>query len=355
MIIGTCGFCSTGSSAVSDYLKEFDENQVLDDMEFTIPYRPDGLLDLEYHLVQNPCRDDGSSIAIPRFRRLMKRQNRSFHKKYGISLDQLQSNVDDFINQLVQFRWYGTRRSDTELYPSNFYFYIGNLVMKRRVIPWINTKLGRCVDMYPYRDLEVSVNPPTFTQASKQFVKNLLSFMGGDFTKNIVLDQPFIGDDPLKTFHFYDNPKAIVVDRDPRDNYLFTKKMLYKTGKYIPVDTVENFVKYYRLLRDGRPYKNDSDKILRMHFEELVYDYDVATSKIRQFCELGSNPHPLTIFDPQVSMPNTQLFLRFPEFAKDISYIEKELPEYLFDFDKYPRPTLKEEMFEGKSPLNKRR
>ena len=25
MIIGTCGFCSTGSSAVSDYLMEFDE------------------------------------------------------------------------------------------------------------------------------------------------------------------------------------------------------------------------------------------------------------------------------------------------------------------------------------------
>lgn len=354
MIIGTCGFCSTGSSAVSDYLKEFDENQVLDDMEFTIPYRPDGLLDLEYHLVQNPCRDDGSSIAIPRFRRLMKRQNRGFHKHYGISYDILQSNVDDFINQLVQFKWHGTRRSDTELFPSDFFFYFGNLIMKRRVIPWINKKAGRCVDLYPYRDLEVSVNPALFNEASKHFVRNLLSFMGADFSKNIVLDQPFIGDDPQLSFHFYDNPKAIVVDRDPRDNYLFTKKMLYKTGKYLPVDTVENFVKYYKLLREGRPYKKTSTDVLLIHFEELVYNYDTATEKIRNFCNLGTNPNPLSIFDPAVSMPNTQLYLRFPEYADDIKYIEENLSEYLFDFDKYPKPTMNGKMFEGKSPLNKR-
>ena len=50
MIIGVCGFCSTGSSAVSDYLKEFKENQVLDMLEFTLAYIPDGLGDLEYIL-----------------------------------------------------------------------------------------------------------------------------------------------------------------------------------------------------------------------------------------------------------------------------------------------------------------
>ena len=42
MVIGTCGFGSTGSSAVSDYLKEFDENCTLDRAEFTIVHFPDG-------------------------------------------------------------------------------------------------------------------------------------------------------------------------------------------------------------------------------------------------------------------------------------------------------------------------
>ena len=73
MVIGTCGFASTGSSAVSDYLKEFDQNQVLDRFEFTIPYLPDGLEDLEYNLMQHISRDDSCAIAIPRFKRFMKK------------------------------------------------------------------------------------------------------------------------------------------------------------------------------------------------------------------------------------------------------------------------------------------
>ena len=72
MIIGTCGFCSTGSSAVSDYLKEFDENQVLDGVEFTYVYLPDGLEDLYYHTTNKISRDDSSSIAIPRFKKFIK-------------------------------------------------------------------------------------------------------------------------------------------------------------------------------------------------------------------------------------------------------------------------------------------
>ena len=355
MVIGTCGFCSTGSSAVSDYLKEFDENRVLDGMEFTIPYRPDGLLDLEYHLVQNPCRDDGSAIAIPRFRHLMKRINRSIHLKYHISEERLQENVDDFIDSIVQFRWHGTNRSDAELNPSKFFYYFGNIIMKGKVIPRINRLAGHCVDMFPYRDLEVSINPVSFDEASKKFVKNLLSFMGADFSQNIVLDQPFMGDDPTISFKFFDNPKAIVVDRDPRDNYLFTIKMLYKSTKYMPVDSVQDFVKYYKLLRNNRPYKNPNDNILLLHFEELVYDYEAATKKVREFCGLGENPRPLSIFDPKISMPNTQLFLRFPEYQEDMRYIEEQLPEYLFHFENYPKPDLSGEMFEGKSPLNKKR
>ena len=35
MIIGACGFGSTGSSAVSDYLLEFEGTSVLDKIEFT--------------------------------------------------------------------------------------------------------------------------------------------------------------------------------------------------------------------------------------------------------------------------------------------------------------------------------
>ena len=353
MIIGTCGFCSTGSSAVSDYLKEFDENQVLDGFEFTIPYLPDGLEDLEYNLTSHICRDDCSSIAIPRFRRFMQKYEFHLNRLYSLSPEKLHEITERLIEQLVQFKWHSLRRSDVLLYPTKFYRLFGWRIMRGKVIPWLNKRKGHCVDIYPYRDIEVSINPSNFESAAKEFLKEILEGMGADFSKNIVLDQPFIGEDPVRSFHFFENPKAIIVDRDPRDNYLFTKKMLYKYSNIMPVDTVQNFVTYYKLLREGRPYKTPNKDVLCMHFEEMVYDYDKATAKIREFCGLGENPHPLSIFDPKISMPNTQLYLRYPEYADDIKYIEDNLPDYLFDFSPYPKPDTNGKMFQGRSPLNK--
>lgn len=349
MIIGTCGFCSTGSSAVSDYLKEFEENQVLDDIEFVFPYLPDGLEDLEYHLTKSISRDESSAVAFTRFRRFMK-----FHKNEVVINTSIESAeydkiVEDFISSLVQMRWTGVRRSDGLLFYNYLYRRVGLSLMQQRVIPFINSKFKKCVDLYPHRELELSVMPENFTEAARHFVSSLLLAMGADFSRNIVLDQPFTGDDPVKSFHFFEEPIAFVVDRDPRDNYIFAREFLYKKDKYMPIETVESFVKYYALLRDNRPYKLHNDKVMRLHFEDLVYNYDATTKKIREFCKLPENKRPQTIFRPERSMANTQLFRRFPKYAKDVKYIEKELEDYLFDFSKYKASNLNGQMFMGKA------
>lgn len=75
MTIGVCGFFSTGSSCVSDFLKEFDENVVLDDIEFTLPFMPDGIDDLRYHLHEGSLKFQSSVVAIERFRKLCKNNN----------------------------------------------------------------------------------------------------------------------------------------------------------------------------------------------------------------------------------------------------------------------------------------
>lgn len=72
MIVGVCGLGYTGSGAVLDLLKEFDENYVIDAMEFALAYTPDGLEDLEYHLVKSPSRYFSSDIAIKRFKNYIK-------------------------------------------------------------------------------------------------------------------------------------------------------------------------------------------------------------------------------------------------------------------------------------------
>lgn len=355
MIIGTCGFASTGSSAVSDYLKEFDENQVFDRFEFPLCFLPDGLEDLEYHLTQHVCRDDSCGIAIPRFRRCLEKIFWPIlRKQFNVSDAQIEKITEEFIGSIVQLEWKTAKRTDILLNPSKFFHYFGIKIMKKRVLPRIQRKVGHVVDMWPYRKVEVSIYPENFEEAARQFIRNILTLMGADLNKNIVLDQPFLGSNPVRSFHFFDNPKAIVVDRDPRDNYLFTKLVLYKTENIIPVNDVKTFVKYYRLLRDNHPYKQPNDNVLNIHFEDMVYDYENTTAKIRDFCHLTDNQRPKSIFDPNLSMANTQLYLRYPEYAADIEYIKKELPEYLFDFDKYPKPSLSGKMFSGRSPLNRR-
>ena len=115
MIIGTCGFCSTGSSAVSDYLREFEENQVIDNLEWTLTYLPDGLEDLEYHLTKNINRDDSCAIAIPRFRRLMQYY---FEKQIPLPRNEARGITESFLNEIIQMKWRSVRRTDSLLYPT---------------------------------------------------------------------------------------------------------------------------------------------------------------------------------------------------------------------------------------------
>ncbi len=355
MIIGTCGFASTGSSAVSDYLKEFEENQVFDQFEFTLPYLPDGLEDLEYHLTKHVCRDDSCGIAIPRFRRYVKKMLIPILiRRYPVSQEQIEFITEKFIQSIVQLEWKTAKRTDILLHPSWFFYLLGDRMMKRRILPRIQRKVGHVVDMWPYRKVEVSIYPENYVEAAKQFIRDILGLMRADFNKNIVLDQPFLGSNPVRSFRFFDHPKAIIVDRDPRDNYLFTKLVLYKTENIMPVNDVKTFVKYYRLFRDNHPYKQPNDDVLCIHFEDMVYNYENTTAKIRDFCHLPQNPRPKSIFDPSLSMANTQLFLRYPEYSADIEYITRELPEYLFDFGNFPKPSTSGRMFSGSSPLNKK-
>lgn len=353
MIIGTCGFCSTGSSAVSDFLKEFDENQVIDDIELTMVYLPDGLEDLDYHLNRNINRDDNCGIAIPRFRRFMHTYEHSVSVYNGIPESEVRKKTETYLDSLIQLKWKSTRRSDFQLYPTWFYRNIGVRLIKQRLLPILNKLTGKRNLLYPYRTLDVCVHPDDFLKKTQDFVRWYLECYGADFSKNIVLDQPFIGNDPAKSFKYYGDALAIVVDRDPRDNYIFTREVLSKEGGFMPTEKVEDFVLYYKLLRDKMPYKEPDERILRLNFEEMVYDYDKATRKIRKFCNLPENPRPLSVFDPKMSINNTQLILKFPQYKKDVEYIERELPEYLFDFDKFPKPDNTGKMFMGKSPLNK--
>lgn len=356
MMIGVCGFASTGSSAVLDYLKEYNSLSVLDNKEYVFTFYPDGLENLEYHLFEGASKYESSAVAIERFRRFIYcyfiRTARNEIESQAIN-----DATETFISSITQAKWDGYGASDYQLNCGKYYRSAFSMLtyklMYAHILPRLKKISDKDYDGILRHPMEFSVAPDNFLEQAKLYVRRMLEIYGADFTKPIVLNQPFCGNNPAKGFHFFDEARAIVVDRDPRDNYLFAKKFLRGRFRQIPSDNVESFVSYYRHMREGQPYQFSDSRVLRIQFEDMVYKYEDTTKVINDFCGLNPSDRVNTYFVPSDSINNTQVFKRFPECHEDVKYIEEHLSEYLYPFELYGEVNPKGKMFYGRSPLNK--
>ncbi len=347
MIVGACGFGSTGSSVVTDFLGEFATFFIKDDLEFSWVSSVDGLLDLEQAVMHPHGRTLQSIVAIERFRKAAARKARMF-ARHGHSAATFLADADRFIDAITMSKWpwYDPLESPRWVYKSRYFL---QTLMKRKIIPRLELRLGRHATCWPLTEVRFSAHPANFYAEAKKLVMSTLSAMTGG-AENIALDQPFPGNNPQACFPYFDDPYAIVVDRDPRDNYVFARTRMLGKFHYVPINRVEDYIAYYRGLRKDQPYLEDHPRVLRIRFEDMVYEYEKTSAKVREFLKLPENPAPKSIFDPALSVANTQVFRRFPQFADDVAKIERELPEYLFDYSKYPPPDPGKKMFYGKSP-----
>ena len=69
-VITCASYYGTGSSAVTDFITEFDNVYSMGDYEFRFLHDTDGIADLEYHLVWNHNRHN-SGHAIKRFKKIV--------------------------------------------------------------------------------------------------------------------------------------------------------------------------------------------------------------------------------------------------------------------------------------------
>ena len=346
MIIGACGFGSTGSSVITDYLKEFDDIIVNDSFEMAWVSRPDGLIDLERAVMHPKNRTADSITAIERYIALVDSTAKRF-EAHGLSAADFKKSAEKFIDEITTTTWYS-------------YQYSYSLKSKdclrafaiRYIIPRIERKKGCHANIWPLEKVRFSVKPANFYTAAQAHVDDILTGFGMDQNRICAADQPFPGNDPQACFPFFKDPYAIVVDRDPRDNFVFARTRMLGKFHYMPINDVMDFIAYYRALCKDQPYLQPDPRVLRIHFEDMIYEYEKTTELVRSFLHLPENPRPKSVFDPELSIANTQVFKRFPQFADDIKIIEAELSEYLFDFSKYPEPDKTKKMFFGKSPKN---
>lgn len=342
MIIGACGYGATGSSVVSDLLKEYDDIQVFDSFEFWMSYRVDGLEDLEYHLMKQYSKGESCDAAIRRFLRRSQSYKVPFINKpcdgklfYELS--------KQFVDEITQFRFKGLYTA--EVCSGYIIKDIFAFAFKKVFMPKIIEKIvGKRVYLWPCGDKYYSIEPENFYEAAQRYTSAVLEAMGADLGKPICLDQPFSGNCPECSFKFYKDPYAIVVDKDPRDLYLAGKYTKDPNFKFSPINDVDKFIVYYRNMR--KHYTED-DRILRIRFEDLIYNYEQSIARIEAFLNVHNHIRKREIFNPARSINNTQLIRLHPNELENIKKIERELPEFLFNFEKYDNVEFNGRPFDG--------
>ena len=351
-MIGVCGFVNSGSSAVCDLLKEYDDAIVLDNFELSIAIVPDGLETLEFHLMHNVSKYMSSNVAIERFRRMI-------DALYRYRIDKIcgqgfaRKATDAYLDKIVQLRWDGYGVMDKLLYPGKLRDYL--LPKYHRFSRRTNSRFFKPDRRNPFeRTMEFSIHPEGFLDASRDYMRQIIGGMAkGATEKKIIVDQPYAANDPAKSFHFFDEPKAIIVDRDPRDCYIKARDYQLYRGRKMPTLRVEDFIEYHSRLRADMPYKDPDARILRVQFEDMIFHYDAACARIAAFAGLHDHARPKSLFVPEMSAANVRLFEGRQDLLEDIQKIERALPEYLYDFNSAPHIEVQGKPFVGRSPLNR--
>lgn len=332
MIIGACGFGATGSSIITDFMREFDDVQVYDDFEFTFAYRVDGLEDLEYHVMKQFSKSISGDAAVKRFLYAANYIDTPLIHK-PCSSKEYKRIVNKFIDSIVQVRFKGMESID--VISGNVWKNILHLGMKKKILPsTIEKWQHKACYLWPNREMYICVKPDNFYEAAKEYIRDILRSMNADLNRTIVLDQPFSGNAPEQSMKFFDSPKAIIIDRDPRDLYLESKYRLIAECRFMPRDDIRKFCEYYKRIHTGIP-KQSTDNILLLRFEDLMYHYDREIERIIKFANLGKHVRKQLYFNPKRSVNNTQISRKYPQEAENIAYIEKKLKGYLYPFELY--------------------
>ena len=179
-----------------------------------------------------------------------------------------------------------------------------------------------------------------FIELARGYVKDLLvDSLNNDGCHTVVTHNMLEPCNPESGFCFFDNIKSIVVDRDPRDIYMTASTYSLGFNDAVPIYSrisgafdIDLFIKRQRILRDKTDYSSN-DNVLRIRFEDLVFNYSEICKIIYKFLEIPEGDHKFKMraFNPEDSIKNIGLWKGAPnELKSHILKIQKELPELCY-------------------------
>ena len=334
IIITTASYCGTGSSAITDFFSEVDGCISLGDYEFRFAQDPDGLSDLEYNIVQNNHRLN-TGEAIKRYKRLVKRLNATWYAKeykefFGDDWMLLSNQYISDITKLISKTWWHQDQIDH----GEVFRFIDRLYNKL-------TKIVRTLFGIPEKDISLLsrtelgyftyLSEEEFLAITRKYTSALFENVNKKHMPFLMVDQLVPPSNISRYSRYFEDIVVFIVDRDPRDLYIRFKSEKFEL---IPISCVEDFCKWYRLTREHRKHEKLESNVCYVQFEDMIYNYEEMRKKLLNFVGLDVKSHirKCEKFNPVESIRGTNLSKNHPEFLKDINYIEKELPEYIYDF-----------------------
>lgn len=343
--IAVTGYYATGSSAVIDLLREYDEVKIVPEIgrlyEHVVFYTSGGLFDL-CTLLTHANTPQGSDMILNHFVQAMKRLNDndmvwfgSYKNLYG---DKFQNIVDEFVNSIAKSRIAHTAE---HVKYSRFSLIKATAQLAAHILQ--GRKIAKYGRHYVYDKWPVYFAMPSEEElynAAKKFTSSYFSMISKGHDGYSIYDHlvwPQQVDVHAKCFD--DNFKVIILDRDPRDLYLLNKYYfckIHNTKPHLP-DTPEAFIAEWK--KTVVPQFSNPNA-LAVHFEDLIYKYDETVARIEAFLGLDPSEH-INIkgkFQPEKSIENTQVFRVKKEWEQEVELITKELPDMLYNFPYERKP-----------------
>lgn len=329
-IITCASYYGSGSSAITDLMKEFDNICVgANDFEFRFIQDPYGICDLEYNLVLNNHRHN-SGFAIKKFQKTVKILNgnrifKNYNRFFGNEFKRLS---DEYIKNLIDLDVKGFWHYD--IIEKGKFWYYSNRIISKILSKFIHKKERTYFKIFSKERAYFSYPNEKFYDYTKQYIDNLFNILNHENKEFIMIDQLVPASNTAHYLKFFNNLKVIVVDRDPRDLYTLEKKVWKNT--VIPCENPKDFCKWFILTRNHLIYEKNNHNIMRIKFEDLIYNYDKTVQEIINFLNLKVENHiyKQKFFDPNHSIKNTKVYLKYDDLEKDIQYIEQELSDYLY-------------------------
>lgn len=328
-IIIPTGYMSSGSSAITDILSEIDGiSNVSGTQEYIFLHCPNGIFELENRLLnQSSCLS--SKSALIDFRAMMEKLydlQGWWPSYYKTSVSKnFMKYTDEYISKLIDLKFNG-------------FWYMDEFPEKRTFVKRVRNYYNRkFLKINRMDNIKMTLSYPTkekFYKESKEYIYKIINAINKNNLPNIVIDQLLVPQNLYRMKNYFDNDaKVIVVERDPRDVYISNKYFGKECNVGVPYPTdVYQFCEMYKKIRENEIIE-ESKNILRIKFEDLVYNYEDTLKKIYKFVDVKQENHinKFQKFNPNKSIDNTQLFIN-KIYEKESKIIEAKLTNYLYKF-----------------------